>query len=275
MKTIIIPTDFSAAATSAINYGVNMAKEIGASITLLHTYMIPVSTNEVPVMVISDEELAEASGIQLNKVKGNIDHITSGSVKVNTETRLGDLADELEDLCEQIKPFAIIMGKSGASEFENILFGSSTLKVIRHLKWPVIAVPTGKEYGNGIKKVGFACDYRQVVQTTPTQLIRDFVNQFNAEFYVLNVDYENRHFKPDVPEQSLLLHKLLEGLQPVYDFIEDADIEDGINSFAEKNNLDLIITIPKKHKLLDNLFKKSSTKQLLVQSHIPLMCIHE
>lgn len=275
MKTIIIPTDFSAAATSAINYGVNMAKEIGASITLLHTYLIPISTNEVPVILISDKELQEGSEIQLNKLKENIDHITSGSIKVYTETRPGDLADELEDLCEQIKPFAIIMGKSGSSELENILFGSSTLKVIRHLKWPVIAVPTGKEYGHGIKKVGFACDYRQVVQTTPTQLIRDFVNQFNAGFYVLNVDYENRHFTPDVPEQSALLHKLLEGLQPVYDFIEDADIEDGINNFGEKNNLDLIITIPKKHKLLDNLFEKSSTNQLLVQSHIPLMCIHE
>jgi len=68
---------------------------------------------------------------------------------------------------------------------------------------------------------------------------------------------------------------MLEEVNPVYDFIEHKDIEDGLNEFAEKNNLDLLITIHKKHKLLDGLFKPRSAKQLVVQSHIPVMCIHE
>ena len=103
----------------------------------------------------------------------------------------------------------------------------------------------------------------------------DFVKEFNAELDVLNVDYHNKHFKPETPEQSALLHTLLEEANPFYHFIEHADIEDGINEFAEKNNLDLIITIPKKHRLLDSVFKTSSTKQLVYQSHVPVMCVHE
>lgn len=79
----------------------------------------------------------------------------------------------------------------------------------------------------------------------PTHFIVDFVKEFNAELDVLNVDYHNKHFKPETPEQSLLLHTMLEEANPSYHFIEHADIEDGINEFAEKNNLDLIITIPK------------------------------
>ena len=45
--------------------------------------------------------------------------------------------------------------------------------------------------------------------------------------------------------------------------------------YVEENNIDLLITIPKKHKLLDSLFKHSSTKQLVTQSHVPVMCVHE
>jgi nucleotide-binding universal stress UspA family protein len=89
------------------------------------------------------------------------------------------------------------------------------------------------------------------------------------------VDYHNKHFKPETPEQSVLLHTMLEEAKPAYHFIEHADIEDGINEFAEKNNIDLIITIPKKHRLLEGVFKASSTKQLVYQSHVPVMCVHE
>ncbi len=162
------------------------------------------------------------------------------------------------------------MGTKGASGIERVLFGSNTLTTIRHLTWPVICVPPGKNFGEGIKKIGFACDFRNIVETTPAATIKSIVKEFGAELHVLNVDYT-----PDTPEQSALLHTLLEEVKPEYHFIEHKDIEDGINEFAEKNNLDMIITIPKKHKLLDGIFKPSSTRQLVYQSHVPVMCIHE
>ena len=43
MKTIIIPTDFSAIATNAMRYGIDMATAIKGSILLLHVYQVPVS----------------------------------------------------------------------------------------------------------------------------------------------------------------------------------------------------------------------------------------
>ena len=157
---------------------------------------------------------------------------------------------------------------------ERILFGSTTLTAIKHLTCTVIVVPPRSNY-KGIKKVGFACDFRKVIETTPTHYIEELVRLFGASLHVLNVDYENKHFKPETPEESLYLHTLLKDLNPQYHFIEEKDIEDGINKFAEENNLDLVITIPKKHKLLDGLFRKSSTRQLVFESHIPVLCIHE
>lgn len=275
MKTIIVPTDFSAIATNAMHYAIEMARSVDASILLLHVYQVPVSFTDTPIVLVSVEELRRGAEEQMMKLKDEVEHLVSGSIKVYAETRLGNVSDELENLCNKINPFAVVMGTKGATGMERMLFGSNTLNAIRHLTWPVICVPPGKNYGKGINKIGFACDFRDVVKTTPTHTIIDFVKTFNASLDVLNVDFHNKHFKPDTPEESLLLHTLLEDAAPAYHFIDHPDIEDGINEFAEKNNLDLIITIPKKHRLLDQVFKTSSSKQLVYQAHVPVMCVHE
>jgi nucleotide-binding universal stress UspA family protein len=275
MKTIIIPTDFSPIATNAMHYGMEMAKVVNASILLLHVYQVPVSYSDIPVVMVSVDELRNSAEEKLEELKKEVEHITSGAVKVYTEARLGNVTDELEDLCGKIKPFAVVMGTKGHTGVERILFGSNTLTAIRHLTWPVICVPPGKTYGNGIRQIGFACDFKDVVKTTPVEAIKKFAEEFHATLHVLNADFHNRHFTPGTPEQSMLLHTLLEETKPVYHFIEHQDIEDGINEFAGKNNLDLIIAIPKKHKLLQGLFRPSTTKQLVFESHVPVMCVHE
>ncbi len=275
MKTIILPTDFSPAATNALHYGIDMAKAINASLLLFYVYQVPVSFTDTPIALVSVDELSKAAEEKMEVLKKEVEHITSGALKIDTETRLGNVVDELETLCNKIMPFAVLMGSKGASGIEQILFGSTTLTAIRHLSWPIICVPPGKTFGSGIQKIGFACDFRDIVKTTPVQMIKDFAREFKAELHVLNVDYHNRHFKPDTPEESSLLHSMLEDIKPSYHFIEHKDIEDGINEFAEKNNLDLVITIPKKHKLLEGLFKPSSTRQLVFHSHVPVMCVHE
>jgi nucleotide-binding universal stress UspA family protein len=275
MKTIIIPTDFSPVATNAMNYGIDMAKAIHASVLLYHVYQVPVSISDTPVLLLSVDDLKKNAEEKITALKAQAEHIVSGSIKIYAETQLGNVADEVENLCKRINPFAVVMGTKGHSGIEKVVFGSNTISVVKHLTWPVICIPPGKEYGNGIKKIGFACDFKNVVETTPAHFIKSFVNEFNAELHVLNVDHQNKHFTTEVPQQSALLHTMLEDVKPQYHFIDNKDIEDGINDFAEHNNLDLIITIPKKHKLLEGLFRPSSVKQLVFHSHVPVMCVHE
>ncbi|MDP4263716.1 MAG: universal stress protein [Bacteroidota bacterium] len=275
MKTIIIPTDFSPAATTAVHYGVDIALEINADILLLHVYNIPIALGDVPVALLSVEELKSGAEVNIARLKKDLEHITSGKLKISAEARLGNVIDELEEVCKQVQPFAVVMGTTGTSAVERTLFGSNTLTAIKHLTYPVICVPKGKEYGKGIHKIGLACDFREVLETVPLEAIKEFVKEFHGKLFVLNVDYDDHQFRSDTPEQSALLHEALEELQPEYHFITRKDIEIGINEFAEAHNLDLVIAIPKKHKLLEGLFKKSSTRQLVFESHVPVMCVHE
>jgi nucleotide-binding universal stress UspA family protein len=274
MKTIIIPTDFTPVANNAMHYGLEMAKAINATVLLFHVYTVPISVADAGIILVSVEELEESARGQMEELKEKVDHITSGQVIVETEVKLGDTTDELELLCDRVQPFAIIMGTRNSSGIERSFFSSNTLSVIRRLKWPVIAVPPGRQYGQGIHKIGFACDFKKVAETTPAGAIKDVANQFNAELHVLNVD-DGQKIDIDGNDQSNLLHSMLQEINPRYDFIQHDDVEEGINEFAEKNNIDLLITIPKKHGFFEGLFKKSTAKKLVFHSHVPVMCIHE
>ena len=94
-----------------------------------------------------------------------------------------------------------------------------------------------------------------------------------AKLFVLHVnDGEDEEDKDDEME---VLNGLLQGCNPEYFFVNNASFIDGINDFVDSKNVDLIVTIPKKHGWFDSLFTKSHTKILAFHSHVPLMVIHD
>lgn len=274
MKLLLVPTDFSPVADNALKYAMDMAMAMDASLMLVNVYQLPISFSEVPLVTISLDELKKISEDKLQELKQNIHNITSGKLKVYTESKLGEVAEEVKKLSAALHPFAVVMGTRGVTGVGNFFLGSNSMEVIEKAGVPVFVVPPGAQF-RSFRKIGLTTDLRDVVETTETEPIKELVGFFNADLHVLNVDFESRHFTAATPEESLKLDTLLSGLNPVYDFIENKDVNEGISSFAEKNNMDLLITMPKKHSFIERLFEKSTTRDLIHQTHIPLLCIHK
>ena len=144
MKTIVVPTDFSAISNNAIDYAVDLGKATGCSILLFHAYQVPVSMTDVPIVLLSVEDLQKSNESKMDEVKESLEERIGDSIEIYAETKLGDTVDELAAVCAKVKPFAVVMGTKGATGMERVLFGSTTLTTIRHLSWPVIVVPPEK-----------------------------------------------------------------------------------------------------------------------------------
>jgi len=110
MKLIVVPTDFSPLADNALKYGMDLAAAMGSSLMIVHVYQIPISYSEVPLVTISLDEIKKASEERLAELKHNIETITSGKLVVYTDSRLGDVADEVNKISKTLQPFAIVMG---------------------------------------------------------------------------------------------------------------------------------------------------------------------
>ncbi|HRO47546.1 universal stress protein [Agriterribacter sp.] len=272
MKTILVATDFSPAALNAANYAADMALAIHADIFLLHIYQMPVGYAEVPVAV-NINDLIKDAGMQLNHIKDILIKRTDGKIKIAAEVREGAFFQELKTFCENIKPYTVIMGSQGTTAAERLFFGNHTVRAMKRLEWPLITVPNGARY-SAIKKIGLACDFNKVVDTTPVEEIKTLVSDFNAELHVLNTG-KKTEFAPDTVFESALLQEMIGSLNPSYHFITNDNTDEGIMDFAEKNSIDLLLVLPKRHSLLDKLISKSHTRQLVLHSHVPVMAIHQ
>lgn len=277
MKTIIVPTDFSPVALNALNYALDMATSINAEIILLNTYQAPVAYSDAPVSpvtTISIDDIRKASQERLEDLQQEVARITGGRMRVYTEAKLGNTVDVLEEICSAVRPFAVVMGSHGSTGIERLIMGSTTLSVIRHLRFPVIVVPPGTSYKE-IRKMGLACDFKDVAETIPAGYIKNIVHEFNAELHVLNINKDGENYDDDAPPESAFLDSLFGNIKPNYYFLKRDDVVDGINEFSETHNLDVVIVIPKKHNLLERIFHKSSSKELVTTAHIPIVSIHE
>jgi len=272
MKTLIVVTDFSPAASNAANYAADMALAINANILLLHVYQLPVVYLEVPLAYTEDEMRKDVEK-SIHRLGSRLLLKTGSKLKIDTELRLGDFFDELQSVCSIVKPYAVVMGSQGTTSSERLFFGGHTVYALKHLTWPLITVPIDAIFST-IKNIGLAFDFEKEVDETPVDEIKLLVKDFSAELHVLNTGMQT-YFNPDTVFRSKELEDMLAPLLPHYHFILSDQIDQGIMDFSLKNKIDLLIVLPKRHSFFDKLIHKSQSKQLVLHSHVPVMAIHE
>ena len=155
MKLIIAPTDFSAISDNAIKYATDMATTMGTNLMLVNVYQLPISFSEVPLVTISLDQIREISEDKLAELKKKLETITEGKLKIFTESRLGDVSEEIRKLTDTLSPFAIVMGTRGTTGAGRFFMGSNSISVISKVGAPVFVIPPGIRF-KPFKKVGLA-----------------------------------------------------------------------------------------------------------------------
>jgi nucleotide-binding universal stress UspA family protein len=271
MKTIIVPTDFSAIAYNAARYALGLAEQMGtARILLYHAYELVVPIPDVPTSIpmVDPNALRVASIEGLEQMKQELLPILPAGAELDYRADNSLLAGHIDTVSKEE------MGTTGGSQLEEILIGSNTIDVVKHTSCPVMIVPAAVSF-QPVKKIVFACDFKKVGTGTPIYPLKRLLSVFQAELHVLNIDREGKGLGKDTPEASLLLDTLLEGYHPKYHFVDHPNVVQGIMEFADREKADLILTIPRKHGLFESIFKRSRTAQLAFHTHIPLLAIHE
>lgn len=271
MNTILVPTDFSRAAANAANYAADMALAINADLLLLHVYHIPVVYLEFP-LAASESHMFRDIEKQIIKLKEELTRKTGGKITIETEIRAGIFFPELENICEIIKPYMVVIGSQGKTAAERLFFGAHAVYAMQHLTWPLVTVPPGIQFSS-VKKIGLACDLERVEDTIPINEIKMLANDFNAELHVLNTG-KTEVFDPAIVYESSLLEEMMLPLKCHYNFITHENTDEGIIDFAVNNQIDLLIVLPKRHSFLSRLIHKSHTRQLVLHSNVPVMALH-
>ncbi len=262
MYKILVPVDFSEKSEYAVKMAAKIGKNIEAEIYLLHLVELP--SGIVDMGAGSNFSIPE-SMMYLRKVKEKIlnlkatyfndDQIVKYSIKFQNPF------EGIRDFVKKINANLIVMGSKGVSDFEEMIIGSNTEKVVRTSTIPVIVVKADSKKFK-FKKLVFASNYDDENKVAFVDFL-NFAKQFKTEIHLLKINtassFENSFITKekiknfikdfDMPKNKIHIHN-------------DESVVKGITNFAKEIEADLIALNTHGRSGLSSLFNSSIAKSV-------------
>lgn len=275
MTRILLPTDFSDNSFEAIQYALNVYKEVKCTFYLLHTYTPAIYQTEYligsPGQIGLGDILQESSMTQLEKLKDRLEKLHKNSKHtILVHSAFNTLLGEISEMVEAEHIDLIVMGTTGATGAKEILFGTNTVHVIKKAKCPVIAVPPKFEY-EAPKEILFPTDYEIEYKKENFKPLLSIAQQHKSRINVMHVragyDLNSVQEKHKSQLEKLLDHKAL------FHEIPDNGIIEAINAFQLKERINLLVMVQNKHTFMERLFIEPVIKKIGFHITVPFMVL--
>lgn len=271
MKTILLPTDFSANSLNAVKYAFSIFGNEKMKFILLNAYRItPISIEEY---VTEKPDFAKQSEKGLKKVLNSIEKNFPGK-KFNIETisKLGYPVETMKKIVKRKKIDLTIMGTKGAHGLREVLIGSITSDAIKNLPCPILAVPEKAKFET-MKNIAFAADLKSFTGKILLNPLFFIAKNFSSEISILHVQKKINQVSRIEKKQKSKLNSLFRKIPHSFNIVEESDAVRGIENFISSRDMDMIAMISRKHTLIERFFNKSVTKKIAMHMRIPLLAL--
>jgi len=167
-QPILVPTDFTEVAHTAINHAVELAKTTKTSVVILHVVKEQEDVNSITEKLEEEVQLA-------NK--------TSNDVEVTSLIKVGNIFDDIGDAANEVNASLIVMGTHGASGWQK-LTGSKALKVITNSSVPFIVVQKEVMKESGYDSIITPLDLHNETKQK-LEIVADIAQYFDSEVHIV------------------------------------------------------------------------------------------
>lgn len=143
IRSILLPTDFSACAAHARSYAASFARSTGARVVCLHVVepVVPAVgytglAEPLPVADMADE-LQDSAARELPKLAACEEF---AGLEVEEVIAHGEAAAEIVRIAKERGVGLIVIASHGRTGLKRMLFGSTAESVVRHAPCPVLVV---------------------------------------------------------------------------------------------------------------------------------------
>jgi nucleotide-binding universal stress UspA family protein len=278
MKKILVPTDFSACANSAIEFAVQTAKLIPAEITLLHSFelMGNLYTDYMGVNKEFNQNQLQEVCHKLTEIKKNIK--ATEEVQVDTHVCTGAVKKCVLQAVNERNIDFMIMGTAGASGFKEALWGSKTADIIGKSHVPVIAIPCNYTWKRPAKILLATNHFEKepVILDLLFELAALYGAQVNVAVFTNERDDSAitylEHMRKTPAYVNLLKEHYQEGSLTITNLFGQS-FEETLNEYNNTNDIDLLAMITYQRSFPDSIFHPSLTRQIACHTNIPLLAI--
>lgn len=144
-RKILVPLDFSKYADAALELAIELAREHGAEVHLVHAYELPAAVTMAYGIAIPQavwNGVQEAASARLAEGRKRVE---AAGLKAETHLATAPAADAIANAAETIGADLIVMGTRGLTGLKHVLLGSVAERTIRTARCPVLTVKSGSE----------------------------------------------------------------------------------------------------------------------------------
>lgn len=269
MNKILVPIDFSPNSVNALTYAIELAQPFDSEIILLHVHNPTADPNVLffapgPVFNTGNH-LEERLQLLAARQPESLTHRLS----IRCEIRTGSVSEEIMEFCDSYKPSLIVMGMSGKQDVASRLLGSTASWVMQRSSYPVLVVPENVTFRD-IKKIAYATNFEDGDLKVLDQLLV-FARAFDATVYCIHIRNEADHdaaLKQEIITKAFEHELVVDSL--IFEVINYDDVVEGLNAYAKREEIDLMVMLTHHRNIFSQLFYKSHTQQMALQTDMPL-----
>jgi nucleotide-binding universal stress UspA family protein len=269
METILIATDFSPAARNATRYGFELSKAMNAKVILFNAYRLP-GANPESFAYLPASDYERLSYEQLAKEAETLD--ANARVALETQSSCGPIGDAVLSAAEKNNVSFIVIGMKGYGKELRKYFGSTVTLLSKTSSIPLIVVPEEASFSVP-KTIALASDINSATDIRFLTPLKKLADHFNSKVFIVRVIKKSMTEAFERRMKSERLDWYLACLNHSFEYLEGDDVAKAMNTFVEEHSADLVAVIPHEHNLVERLFTRSVTKDLIFHTRVPLLIL--
>ncbi|HEY0244131.1 MAG TPA: universal stress protein [Mucilaginibacter sp.] len=282
MKTILVPTDFSAAADNAARYALQLAKGMHTSLQLCNAMIVPIEAPAATQIVwplenytsIKNSVTAELTFLseKLEQEERAVSSPQSYHPTVTYTSEIGPVKDVVRNIVDEQKIPLVVMGMSGAGGLSRFFLGSNSRDLIDIASFPVLLIPATATF-NPVQKIAFATDLSED-DIEVIHSLASMARLFNAEILITHCTDEKYEKKTDTNKVDAFLSEVTSKAnydKIYYRHVKSIDVDSGLDWLTEHGQIDMLAMIHRPHHFLVKLLNGSHTQKMARRITIPLL----
>ncbi|MEP5256256.1 universal stress protein [Winogradskyella rapida] len=277
---ILLPTDFSENSLNAISYAIDFYKAVKCNFYLLNVCLMDSfmagDSSTTPTASQIEELYVKPSKQRLANVLSTLND--EGKINENhhffTLTEYGFFLESIRKQVLEQKIDVLVMGTKGASGLKQYIVGSNTGDVITKVKCTTLVVPEAATY-KPLKEIAFPSDFNMSYNLPTLEPLSEILKASNANLRMVHVHKKDIELSVEQLNNIDIFKTYFDAYNPSFDYIENRNVEDAIQSFVETKAIDMMVMVAKNLNYFQSILFHSKVEKISYHTDIPFLVLHE
>lgn len=280
MKRILVPTDFSNNAYSALFYATQLFQDQACHFYVLNTYKVqtPILTSRIDVSkgeqmyqrlkTISEEGLKKTYHAIVRDTKDLQHSFETISISKNLE-------ETMQKTIKSKDIDLVVMGTKGVTGARKFILGSNAVNILQKIKkCPILVVPDEQDFKKPLN-IAFPTDFKRFFLEKELIPLADIASLCESEIKIVHIHQEEKLDEIQTYNYNALKKHLKDF---TYSFHAIANLDQKtklIDDFIDHMNINMLVMVNYKHSLIEGVLREPVIKKIGFHPSVPFLVISD